>query len=147
MSDRSKTKEQLINELSEMRQRVAELETLEMHNKQAIETSQTSEQAYSILIEVANNLGEGIAIVQDIEDKKGAIIFTNDAATKILGYSREELLQMSLSDLVPPAAARGLRRRYRRRQAEEKTREHYETLVLAKGGTEVPMQVEVSSTT
>lgn len=46
MSDTGKAKEQLINELEEMRQRISELEESETERKQAEETLKESEQRF-----------------------------------------------------------------------------------------------------
>ena len=46
MEDEDKAKEQLINELEEMRQQITEFETLETERKQAEETLKESEQRF-----------------------------------------------------------------------------------------------------
>jgi len=53
-----------------------------------------SEKKYSSYIE---NAPDGVFVV----DEKGNYIDANNAATKITGYSREELLKMSIRDITP----------------------------------------------
>jgi len=43
-----------------------------------------------------------------LEDLPGNILDCNDSACKMLGYSKEELLSLTVSDLVSPDVARGL---------------------------------------
>jgi PAS domain S-box-containing protein len=53
-----------------------------------------SERRYRILVE---NASEGILLY-----RHGEIVFTNQQAEQILGYSRDELLKMDFRDLLPP---------------------------------------------
>ncbi len=50
MKDKDKTKEQLVNELEDMRQRVAELEASEIQRKRAQEALRQSEEKYRTLV-------------------------------------------------------------------------------------------------
>lgn len=54
----------------------------------------TEEQAWRIIFEQSPN---GVLL----SDDEGNIIYTNTAATEVLGYSREEFLKMRFHDLVP----------------------------------------------
>jgi two-component system cell cycle sensor histidine kinase/response regulator CckA len=87
MKDEHKTKEQLINELVELRQRVAELEASEAERVQAEEELQENEEKYRTLVE--HSL-QGLVVVQDF-----GIVFANVAFAEISGYTVEELLSLS----------------------------------------------------
>jgi PAS domain S-box-containing protein len=90
MQDESKTKAQLVNELTALRQRIAELEVSEQQYRQALQESQAR---YRTLTESAT---AGISIA----DRDGNLIFVNPALAKMLGYAQAELLGLNLSQLT-----------------------------------------------
>ena len=94
MNDKDKTKEQLIAELEEMRQRVAESETVETEYKQSIEALLESEERFRSIVEFAQ---DAILLV----DNHLNIIYWNEGAKSIFGYEKGEILGKSLQILVP----------------------------------------------
>jgi PAS domain S-box-containing protein len=87
MKDREKTEPmQAANELGELRQRVAELEALEVEHKRTREALQESEEKYRALTENAPN---GI-FISDIAQ----FVYVNRRMCEITGFSRDELLNM-----------------------------------------------------
>jgi len=97
MNDKNKTKEELINELGEMRQRIAELEKVGAKRKKAEEELKSSEERLRILFEFAP---DGIYL----NDLKGTFIDGNKAAEELTGYKREELIGKNFLKLklLPP---------------------------------------------
>jgi len=87
MRDKDKTKAQLINELEELRQRVAELKASETERKRA-------EALYRTLI---NRAPTAVYIAQE-----GKIVFVNPQYQKYTGFTRNELLSMNPLALVYP---------------------------------------------
>jgi PAS domain S-box-containing protein len=85
MKDGDKTKEHLMQELSELRQRVAELEASEMERKQAQKAKRESDEKYRLLVESLPDL------VYEF-DAEGKFIYVNEAATNLFGYSQDEML-------------------------------------------------------
>jgi PAS domain S-box-containing protein len=85
MRDKDKTQEQLVNELVELRERFAELETAETNRKQ-------TEERYSHLYE-QSPFGIGLA------SPDGNVVSGNKAMETILGYSIEELKEINIADL------------------------------------------------
>jgi PAS domain S-box-containing protein len=86
MKDQKKTKEQLVQELAELRQRIAELEVLEVEHKRAEEALRESEERYRSLFESTR---EGIIV----SGPDGRISSVNPATVAILGYkNREEVV-------------------------------------------------------
>ena len=87
MKDERKTKKQLINELAELQQRVAELETSEIRQRQEGELFRIFRASSPI----------GLFIVQD-----GKFQFVNDVFHKITGRKPDELLGTDAMKLVLP---------------------------------------------
>ncbi len=106
--DQDKTKEQLIEELAELHQRVAELEVSEAERKRAEEMLRESEGKYRHLFD---NLNDAVFIA-DVET--GVIIEANKEATRLLGRNRNEIIGMHQSELHPPEKADEYRRRFAR---------------------------------
>ncbi len=94
MEDQYKTKEQLINELAELRHRMTELEKSEAERKQMEEALQFTR--FSV-----DNAAETMVCV----DHDGRFIDVNNAFCRSSGYSREELLSMIVHDIDPDYSA------------------------------------------
>jgi len=88
MEDQDKTKEQLVNELVELRQRIADLEKLEVKRKRTEEALRKSEERYRTILD---NIEEGYFEV----DIPGNFTFFNDSLCRVLGYSRDEMMGMN----------------------------------------------------
>ena len=102
MKDESKKMKTIKTELLGLQKKIKDLETskvdLESTNRALIESEQRhieSENRYRMIFENAN---DGILI----HDGKGKIIDVNQNMFVRLGYSKEEMLNMSLGDLVTP---------------------------------------------
>lgn len=92
MKKEDKTKEQLINELVELRQRIAELEKVAAERKRAEEALRDSEGKYRVLFETAKD-----AVF--LSDETGKFVDVNQVACESLGYSKEELLKLSNKEI------------------------------------------------
>ncbi len=93
MIDEKKPKQQLINELTGLRQRIADLEKPEKGRKRADEALQVSETRYRRLFETAQ---DGILL---LDADTGKITDVNPFLIDMLGYSHEELLGKKLWDI------------------------------------------------
>ncbi len=94
MKDSDKTKEQLINELEEMRQGITKLEASEAERKQAEEKLREAQEQLRIALE---SITDGIAVT-DLEVR---ITDINEAGLRLFGYShKEELIGRSGLELV-----------------------------------------------
>ncbi|MFC2005465.1 PAS domain S-box protein [Chloroflexota bacterium] len=98
MKDESKTKEQLIKELAEIRQRLAELETSETDHKQAWEEMKSLVEQQNILFEYAPD-------AYYLNDLKGTFVDGNKAAEEMTGYKKRELIGKNFFklSLLPPS--------------------------------------------
>lgn len=127
----------VLNEQLEKRvaERTAELKAEVVERRQAEESSRESEHRYRTLFDSAS---DGIFII-NLEATR--VIEANRAACASLGYTRDELLQLSIDDIEAP--------RYARLRSErlESLRSLgyfvFETVHIAKSGAEIP--VELSS--
>ena len=88
MKDEDKTKEQLIDELVKLRQRISELET---ESKRAENALWESERRYRALFQ-SLPIGIGLATLD------GEILSCNNAMIQITGFSVEELKKVNLRD-------------------------------------------------
>ena len=87
MKDEDKTKEQLLNELVEMRQRVAELETAGTERKRAEEALRESKELFQKTVTSQRD-----AIVVLDAKTPPTILECNPATTEVFGYTRQEML-------------------------------------------------------
>jgi len=85
MKDRQKTKEQLVSELVEMRQRITELEKVKVERKQAEEKLWEAQERFSGIF---NSSMDAIGFLS----LERVWLEVNDAFCQLTGYSREELL-------------------------------------------------------
>ena len=138
MKDTEKSKERLINELVELRQRIGQLQALKDEHNRAQEALCESEEKYRLLVEQAN---DGILIVRD-----GMIKFANRRLAEANGRTVEELLNTNFLDYVRPDEVPKVADRYRRRLASEDVEQVYETVLLHKDGHEIPVEVNASAT-
>lgn len=95
MKDSEKSKEQLINELSELRQQVNELKKLEIKHKEVEKALRESEKKYRELVQNANSI-----ILR--MDTNGRITFFNEFAQKFFGYTEDEILGKNLVGTIVP---------------------------------------------
>jgi PAS domain S-box-containing protein len=96
MLDHEKSREQLLHELLECKQRIRQLEQLAVgHTAAAGETADESRERYKTLFETAT---EGI-LITDIDSR--TIQFTNGAFERILGYPPRALRGARFDDLIP----------------------------------------------
>ena len=91
--DQDKTKEQLITELKEMRQRVVELEASEVEHKQAETIPSAAEENYLRMFEL---FPIGITVL----DMKGVILYCNSAVYNEGGYAEGEFTGKHFSKIA-----------------------------------------------
>lgn len=95
MNDKDKTKEQLINELNEIRQQITELEKSRTELKRAEEALRENEERFRIITENA------LAWIWEV-DTNGKYTYSSPLVEKILGYKPEEVLKKHFYDLFHP---------------------------------------------
>jgi PAS domain S-box-containing protein len=99
VQDANKTKEQLIQELAALRQRVVELEALEAERKGAESQRETALEALRESEAKLRHLIERSADAIVLADEQGAIIEWNQSAEKLTGLAPAEVLGRPLWDV------------------------------------------------
>ena len=136
MLDINKTKEQLIDELAGLRQRISDLEKSEVERKRAEAALKHSEERYRELVEKAD-----IAIL--IDDKEGNIQYFNKKLAKLFGYSMEEIKNKSIEFTVHPDDIDRVMGFHKKRIQGRKVPSRYEFKGIKKDGT--PLYLEVNA--
>ena len=99
MKSKEKTKEQLIDELAKLHQQIVKLENSVVEYQQVEESLRESEEKFRILVEMAT---DGIFM----ETVDGRILECNTAGAKMFGYTKEEMIGLTITDLVPEEFAK-----------------------------------------
>jgi diguanylate cyclase (GGDEF)-like protein/PAS domain S-box-containing protein len=93
------TKEQLTNKLVKLSRRIDELEKSVVECQQVEEFLRESEEKFRILVEMATD-----AIF--LETVEGRILECNTAGAKMFGYTKKEMIGLTIADLVPEEFAK-----------------------------------------
>ena len=110
MKDRKRTKEQLISELAEMRQRIAELEKAETERKGAEEALRESEERFRNIIQ---SLPMGVHMYQLEPDGQLRFIGANPAADEILGVDNTQYIGKTIEEAFPAIVETEIPERFR----------------------------------
>lgn len=135
------TKQQLMNRISELERRNAELEALDARRQSVEEALRDSEMRFRSLAQSAVD-----AIISiNSEDK---IIFWNKGAERIFGYSEEEVMGHSVIMLIPESLREAHHtgvRRYLATGERKLIGKTAELRGLTKGGIEFPLELSLST--
>ena len=133
MTDEDKTKEQLINELMEMRQQVDDLTALAVDHKRVERELRESEERFRKFANEASF--EGI-ILHD----EGKILDANQPFVSLYGYDRAELIGMNVLDAIAPEYWEVILK-----HIQEEYEKPYEAVGLRKDGTPVPIEIHAKT--
>ncbi|TET48300.1 MAG: PAS domain S-box protein, partial [Dehalococcoidia bacterium] len=109
--------------------------------KKAEEALRESEERYRALLELGERIGEAVVMLQDDERGAGMHVYASDEWSRITGYSREELLNMSMVELIHESDREKALERHERRILGEVLSGLYELTIVRKDGSEVPVEV------
>jgi PAS domain S-box-containing protein len=109
------------------------------------EVLKDSEEWHRALVKTVGKAGYGIVVLQNTPEREAAIVFVNDEACKMVGYSPAEALAMSAWDFFESSELAKLQERYRQRQSGEQVPSYYETTMLRKDGTLLPIEASAST--
>ena len=141
MKGKHKTKEQLMSELAEMRQRIAELETADIRRKQADEALWESEKRFRSVAETASD-----AII--IFDNHENIFFWNQAAQVIFGYRAGETRGRLLASIMPKRFGEVFRGKMKRVMSTGQSGligRAVEATGIRKDGSEFPLEISLAT--
>jgi PAS domain S-box-containing protein len=108
-------------------------------NVQTVQSLLENEESFRSLAENAN---DGILIAAG----EGTHVYANRRACEITGYTIDELLARGIRDVAHPDEAAGIVRRFEKRIRGEKTQKQYETRIIRKDGTTLPIEITASRT-
>ena len=127
MENKDKIRDELINELQNLRQRLSELEKSEARLKETEQILRETEERYLVLLE---NLNEGIFVVKD-----GVLKFVNSRAVEFTGFSADELTSKPFLEFVHPDDREMVIQRHMSRMAGDDTPYEYSFRIIASDGT------------
>ncbi len=93
MKDKDKTKQQLLRELAELRQRVAELEARDIERKLAEEALRNSQEQLALIV-------DGVPALIGYVDSDERYLYVNKAYAEWYGRSREDYIGKRIRDLL-----------------------------------------------
>jgi len=99
MKEQDKTKEQLIDELADLRQRIAELEASETERKRAEEPMQRQREELQTII-------DSVSAYIFYKDREGRHIYVNRALAEATGIAKEKWIGKTIAELLPKLAER-----------------------------------------
>ena len=109
--------------------------------RQVEEALRESEERYRALLELGERIGEAVVMLQDDERGIGMHVYASDEWSKITGYSIDELLNMSMSELIHFDDRKEAIKRHKKRIRGEVLPGLYEITIMRKDSTEVPVEV------
>lgn len=102
---------------------------------------------YAAVVEIAGKAGEGLALIASNEKGEGVYTMVNDEFARIVGREPSELVGRGFLDTaVAPEEVARVTDIYTRRLRGEVVPTPYETVVVRKDGTRVPVEVSASTT-
>jgi len=133
MKNKEKTHEQLIKEVTSLRQRIAELEASGRKRNQFEEDLRTERDKAQQYLDIAE-------VILVALNKKGEITLTNRKGNQILGYQEGELLGKNwFATCVPSHLRKKIKSGFLKLMAgKRRLTEFYENPVLTKSGTGQP---------
>ena len=134
MENKKGKEEQLIEEIKALKNRIAELEKSEFMQKKAQGMSLEAQKHKIIL----NTAMDGFCVT----DTQGRFLEVNDAYCGFIGYSREELLRMSICDVEAVESIGDISQHLKR--VIETTKDRFETRHKCKDGRVIDIEVCVN---
>lgn len=134
----------IINESGEYAGSIASVQDV-TERKHIQELLTESEDRHRALVEASSKAGIGIVILQSTGDQEAVIVFANDGAIQMTGYSKEELLSRAIGEFIPPEEFLIVLERYRNRQRGKPSIPYYETHIISKSGTKIPILISAAT--
>ncbi|MDH4219127.1 MAG: PAS domain S-box protein [Candidatus Aminicenantes bacterium] len=136
MNENNKSKEQQLEELMELHQRITELQKLEIERELAEKKLRKIEDK---IHKMFNKAKEVVTIIQDRQIK-----YVNPFVAELIGYTPEELIGASFAHYIHPDELPRLAKYYLQRIAGEDVPNVYTTVIKHKDGSDVPIEIKAS---
>ena len=104
------------------------------------------EERYQSLIQLGEETGQAVVILQDIEQEEGIQTFVSRQWAKITGYSVEDLTGRPFFGLISEKDRSGFLNIYRRKTSKESFSAMYTMNIITKDGSETPVEVTCACT-
>ena len=105
-----------------------------------------TEDRYRTLIELGTKIGEAVIMLQDIDGREGMHTYVSDQWPNITGYSKEELLSISLFDIISPEDSESAVDRHRQKMSGKTIPSLIELSIIHKDGKEIPVEITSAAT-
>jgi PAS domain S-box-containing protein len=136
MNENDKSKEQQLDELMELHERITELQKLEFERERIENDLRKIDEKIHNLFHNAKGV---ITIIQDRQIK-----YVNPQVTELIGYTPDEVVGTSFSHYIHPDELPKLAKYYLRRIAGEDVPNIYKTVIRHKNGSDVPIEIKAS---
>jgi len=133
MQDERKTKKELIEELSQLRSKIAKLEHAKNEYIQTENVLIASEKKFRSLVEVASDF------ILEI-DPNGNFLYASKGVDSLLGYQPHEILGKNIFDFMPPLEAKRAAEAYREFIKSNEKIYNFEHVFLHKNGREIAVE-------
>lgn len=139
MSTGEQSKEQLLNELEELKKRIQRLKEENQRLKDDKQYLISLADSEEIFLKIFNNANDAIFLHKLTKDGiSGKFVEINSVASQILGYTHDELLEMSPKDIEDIESFQGSNHM---RDLYKKDKITFETTLISKGGVKIPVEI------
>lgn len=136
MNDKTKTKKQLLRELTELRQRITELEAFETNRKEDEEEFRKAQERFSGIYNFSKD-------AMGYSTLEGVLLDVNDSFLRLTGYSRQELLDWRKYQHITPEEYHEFETQMIERVLTTGEPVEYEKEYVRKDGSRVPILLTV----
>ncbi|GEM_PF-1100977 len=102
---------------------------------------ETSEERYRKLFDAASMAKMGIVVIQNDSERKGVLKYANQMIVDLSGYSREELLSMTIKDIIAPDNYDYVWQLYTQNPLRSKLDAAYQIWGIDKKGAKIPLEI------
>lgn len=125
-----------MKELSDLRSKISELESLKAEQRITEEALLESEERFKDLVDKAR-----VGIV--VDDPDGNIVYYNDRFAEMFGYSPDEMLDIGLKDIAHPDDLSMIQDAHKKRMSGQEAPSHYDGRGIKKDGSILHLEVDV----
>ena len=125
--DSQRSREDLLEELIDLRRQYVNLKILEFEHQQALQALRESEERYRQIVETATDIIYRI-------DSRGYFTYANPVAVRIIGYSLSEIIGKNYIDLIRPDYRKRAMKHYLKQTRDKISTSYFEFPAISKDG-------------